>query len=49
MLADRGLMGKYIKANTDVEPSGTRSVPDLHETPVLRDFNTIAGGFAEEG
>ena len=49
MLADRGLMGKYIKANTDVEPSGTRPVPDLHETPVLGDFNTIAGDFAGGG
>jgi len=42
-------MGKYIKANVDVEPSGTHSVPDLHETPVLGDFNTIAGGFAGGG
>jgi len=48
-LADRGLMGKYIKSDTDVEPSRTRPVPDLHETPVLGDFNTIVGGFAGGG
>ena len=49
VLADRGLMGKYIKSNTDVEPFGTRSVLHLHETLVLGDFNTIAGGFAGGG
>jgi len=42
-------MGKYIKSDTDVEPSRTRPVPDLHETPVLGDFNTIVGGFAGGG
>jgi len=48
-LANRGLMGKYMKSDTDVDPSRTRPVPDLHETPVLGDFNTIAGGFAGGG
>jgi len=48
-LADRGLMGRYMKSDTDAEPSRTRPVPDLHETPVLGDFNTIAGGFVGGG
>ena len=47
MLTDKGLMKKYIKVY--VEPSGTPWVIDLHETPVLGDFNTIAGGFARGG
>jgi len=49
VLANRGLMGKYIKANTNVEPSRTHPVSDLHETPVLGDFNTTVGGFAGGG
>ncbi|XP_027910362.1 uncharacterized protein LOC114169420 [Vigna unguiculata] len=48
-LADRGLMEKFMKSDTDAKPSKTRTVPDLHETPVLGDFNTIAGGFARGG
>ncbi|XP_027915149.1 uncharacterized protein LOC114174510 [Vigna unguiculata] len=48
-LADRGLMRKFMKSDTDAEPSETCPAPDLHETPVLGDFNTIAGGFAEGG
>ena len=42
-------MGKYIKADVNVEPTETHSVTDLHETLVLGDFNTIAGGFARGG
>ncbi|XP_027932759.1 uncharacterized protein LOC114188367 [Vigna unguiculata] len=49
VLADKGIMGKYIKAYVDVQPSRTHSATDLHETPVLGDFNTIVGGFAGGG
>ena len=49
VLTDKGLMKKYIKVDVDVEPSRTPSVTDLHETPVLGDFNKIAGGFAGGG
>ncbi|XP_027902747.1 uncharacterized protein LOC114162932 [Vigna unguiculata] len=49
MLADRGLLEKFMKSDTDAKPSETRTVPDLHETPVLGDFNMVAGGFAGGG
>ncbi|XP_027903575.1 uncharacterized protein LOC114163464 [Vigna unguiculata] len=45
-LLDKGLMKKYVKADADAEPSETPSATDLHEIPILGDFNTIVGGFA---
>ena len=49
ILANRGLLGKFMKSDADEKSSEIRTVPDVHETPILRDFNTIAGGFAGGG
>jgi len=47
-LLDRGLMKKYVKINIKEKPI-LSSATELHEEPILGDFNIIAGGFARGG
>jgi len=49
VLANRGLLAKFMKSGADEKSPEIRMAPDIHETPILGDFNTIAGGFAGGG
>jgi len=49
VLANRGLLTKFMKTDAEEKSSEVRTAPDIHETPILGDFNTIAGGFSGGG
>jgi len=49
-LARRGLLRRYVRSkgqeNKDQQLEKNHIIEDTHETPILRDFNTIVGVFA---